>query len=222
MALFNLRLGYWVPNPAIHRYWRARLNHFQSLWYELLPFGYRRSQRYLQLSDGGHFENTGIYELLRRGTELIIACDVGADPDFEFNDLNIAFQRAEQDFGVRVNFDDDNQWDRLISRIGDPEYFRSFPNGVAPAAQGHIVADIKYADGRRGTLVILKSTFVDDLSIGIQRYKQDNPTFPDQSTADQFFAEDQFEAYRELGYVLAKRMMDDVKDEGWVSRVIGG
>ena len=47
------------------------------------------------------------------------------------------------------------------------------------------------------------------LGIRLKGYKGANPDFPDQSTADQFFDEEQFEAYRELGYEIAKRMIKD-------------
>ena len=48
----------------------------------------------------------------------------------------------------------------------------------------------------------------------VSDYKTGNPDFPHQSTADQFFDETQFEAYRALGYHIANRLLRDEKDIG--------
>ena len=48
--------------------------------------------------------------------------------------------------------------------------------------------------------MLLKSTLSPDLPEDVLGYARKDPNFPDETTADQFFVEDQFEAYRELGY----------------------
>ena len=75
--------------------------------------------------------------------------------------------------------------------------------------QGHIVGDIIYSDGSTGKLIFIKTTMIPDMSLKLMGYKGANPSFPDQSTADQFFDEEQFEAYRELGYTIASNMLTD-------------
>jgi|GEM_PF-2419061 len=54
-------------------------------------------------------------------------------------------------------------------------------------------------------------------------YKKAHISFPDQSTADQFFDEKQFEAYRELGYLIAEQMTDacTINASGKVERTEG-
>ena len=76
---------------------------------------------------------------------------------------------------------------------------------------GHAVAKIHYpGEQNPGTLIYLKTTLIDGLSLKVLGYKGKHPDFPDQTTADQFFDEEQFEAYRELGYVIGSEMIDGV------------
>lgn len=208
MALVNLRLGYWVTNPR-HRK-DAHPNHFDALWYEVSGGGYEESRRLLQLSDGGHFENLALYELVRRRARAILVCDGGADPGFAFGDLQIAVRRLESDFGVRLEFDDDQHLERMI-----PSEPAGYPPGSRVAERGHVFGRIVYPDGPPGLLIYLKTTLLSDLSLKTKGYRVANPTFPDQSTADQFFDEDQFEAYRELGYRIASQMLDQLDAADW-------
>lgn len=206
MALLNLRLGYWIPHPAPKIHPKTCPNHIHSAWYELTPNGYREDRKFLQLSDGGHFENLAVYELIRRKVQLIVVCDGGADKDFTFSDLQTTLRRAKSDFGARITFDDNNQPTKLI-----PKKEAGYPPGVKLAEQGHIIGDIDYGNGGKGTLIFLKTTMIPDLSMEQLGYKGANPDFPDQSTIDQFFDEEQFEAYRELGYCIASGMIRDIK-----------
>ena len=207
MALMNLRLGYWAINPRRHDTWRKRANHFSPGGYEiqrLFDFGgFTEARSFVQLSDGGHFENLGLYELIRRRMRLIVVCDGGADPDAMFGDLRNAIRRVEADFRARITFTGDNAPAVLV-----PRHESGFPKGARHADRGHIVGDIVYGDGSRGTLILLKTTMIAGLSVPVQAYKGVNPDFPDQTTADQFFDEEQLEAYRELGYRIAERMIE--------------
>jgi hypothetical protein len=207
MALMNFRLGYWAshPNPILHP--TSRPNHFYPGLFEvdgMFGHGFREDRRFLQLSDGGHFENLALYELIRRRVKLIVLCDGAADPEFSFSDLQVAMRRVEADFGARIVFDDGNKPDVLV-----PRHDAGFPKGVKLADRGYIAGTITYADKSEGSLVYLKTTMVKCLSIEVRGYKGANPDFPDQSTADQFFDEEQFEAYRELGYTIAGQLLDD-------------
>lgn len=208
MALLNLRLGYWGPHPDPKKRARRRPNHFDSGWYEVLPNGYRENNAFLQLSDGGHFENLALYELIRRRLKLIIVCDGGADLDFNFEDLQTAIRRVRADFGALVDFDKDNHPKLLIPQ---DDLIAGYPRRVKLAKKGHIVGTVTYADGSKGTLVYLKTTLIDGMSLELLGYKSAHPDFPDETTADQFFDEDQFEAYRELGYRIASAMIDQAK-----------
>ena len=211
MALLNVRLGYWVPHPCKPKPRRVA-NHFRAACYELSRRGYSEDQKLLQISDGGHFENLGVYELVRRRVKLIICCDGTADPNFSFGDLQVLVRRIGVDFGAKLEFDSRNQLERIIPRDRGHQY----PTGVHFADQGYIKGKIIYpetnGDGTQveSTLILLKSTMIQHLGLLLKGYKGANPDFPDQSTADQFFDEEQFEAYRELGYEIAKKMIDGV------------
>ena len=105
MALLNLRLGYWVGHPDPARQKSKRRTHFSTAWRELSG-KLSEDRPMLELSDGGHFENLGIYELIRRRARLIVACDGTADPDFGFSDFITVLARIEADFGARIRFDE--------------------------------------------------------------------------------------------------------------------
>ena len=213
MSLLNVRLGYWVPNPGKPKAQRIS-NHFHGAYHEVSPRGYAEHQKLLQISDGGHFENLGVYELVRRRVKLIICCDGGADPEFEFKDLQVLVRRIGTDFGARIEFDCHNRLERLIPRDPDPQKVidrdpetDAYPVGIKFAERGYIKGTIIYTDGTESTLILLKTTMIQGLGLLLKGYKGANPDFPDQSTADQFFDEEQFEAYRKLGYQIAENMI---------------
>ncbi|HSH74434.1 MAG TPA: hypothetical protein VLA09_01925, partial [Longimicrobiales bacterium] len=225
MALLNLRLGSWVRNCDRKRTFPP--NHF---WpggaYELLG-GFRETSKWLMLSDGGHFENLALYEMIRRRLKLIVLLDSGADPDFNFADLQNAMRRIDADFGARLDFTSPEGGDEGSREVGDTEkgplrplsYEREreeghFPKYPGRAVRGWAHAKIKYqgwdeknADNSpfEGDLIYVKTTLVDGLSITTEGYRDANPDFPDQTTADQFFDSEQFEAYRDLGYRIGKQ-----------------
>ena len=218
MSLLNLRLGYWAHHPNNAPMGVNDLpNHFTPGAYSFLNAialsGFTEHRAYLQLSDGGHFENMGVYELVRRRLKLILVCDGGADPDFSFSDFQTTIRRIEDDFGARVNVDDNASPDQVLPT--EPEV-PAYPPGAKFAKQGYMTATISYADGTEGKLIYLKTTLIKDkkkineLSFKVKGYKAEHKSFPDESTADQFFDEVQFEAYRELGFRIASQMIHDL------------
>lgn len=220
MALMNIRLGYWIPNPKTHNkdsmglaHPKRHVNHFASFLYEvgLMPLDEEAGS--MQLSDGGHFENLGIYELVRREVRLIVASDCGADPDFAFEDLQNCIRRCAQDFGADFDFDvpGGGCLSDLIAINANGQPAVTFPRNLAQPAkrEGYIVGRVTYASGAMATLVYIKSTMIEGLSIATKGYRGAHSQFPDQTTADQFFDDKQFEAYRELGYRTGEAMLDD-------------
>jgi Patatin-like phospholipase len=213
MSLLNLRLGYWAVNPSVAGGIGGSLatpNHFvpgmysfgNALGFESLGFSEHR--RFLQLSDGGHFENTGLYELIRRRVKLAIVCDGGADPEFSFSDLQTMVQRVDVDFGAVLNILDSESPDQMLPKTPEnPEY----PEGAGFAKQGFMLIKVSYADSQVGWIIYMKTTLIEDVSFKVKGYKAQHSDFPDQSTADQFFDEVQFQAYRELGYAIAEEML---------------
>jgi hypothetical protein len=222
LALFNIRLGYWVRNPHANTVTRALT---KVLWPNLLYPGLRQGllgtglhvgAGYIELSDGGHYDNTGIYELVRRGVDTIILSLASADPGYGFDDLADVVERVRVDFGVYVKFP---------SMLADavpcaPGEGHAAPCGIATglafAKSSHVVGTISYPDGKRGHLVVLKSSLTDRLPVDVIRYAANHAAFPNESTADQFFDERQFEAYREAGYAAADGMLALHADADWM------
>ncbi len=228
MAAMNIRLGYWIPNPGhmtkkpffAYQVMRS-VNHFAAFLYEVGILKLDEDARRMQLSDGGHFENLGIYELVRRRVDLIVVSDCGADAEFAFEDLQTSVRRCAQDFGAKITFNcgRGELSDLIPSR--DPLREVRFPQGVQVAeAPGFVVGCIQYPADETGklpasvgTLVYIKSTLVDGLSVETLGYKGSHPEFPDESTVDQFFDDKQFEAYRELGYRIGMAASEEVARE---------
>ena len=149
----------------------------------------------MYLSDGGHFDNLGIYELVRRRCRLIIACDAGADHTYSFTDLALVVEKCRVDFGAKIDID-------LSELIPTAPLF---PGDTAKRASDKkfSVGLIQYANGQTGNLIYIKPCLDMKLPKDILAYAKAAATFPHQSTADQFFDEAQFESYRELGYLCA-------------------
>ncbi len=221
MALLNLRLGYWAPNPCYANGPR-RMHHLWSAWYELMPkSGYREDSTFVQLSDGGHFDNLGLYELFRRRVRFILVLDGGADKDFQFSDLQNALHRAEQDFMVHLKFDGHHPLGDLIPQEQEAE---KFPDGLKLAKTGYISGRFNYGPEDnlpQGWFFYIKTTLIGDMSMRIRGYKGAHPDFPDETTADQFFDEDQFDAYRLLGSEIARELTRDRNFTQWLKTYHG-
>lgn len=208
MTIFNLRLGSWISNPKDGAPYR-RMNYIMPGLCSLLCVGHAENSRYLELTDGGHFENLGLYELVRRRVGTIIVADAGVDKDFKFGDLANAIEKVRTDFGVSIRFEPE---DDVLNNL----FPGSASNGKLTdlyklATQGYVKGKIKYPQKNnspafKGRIFLLKTTMTKNLPADLYSYKAQNNDFPDQPTSDQFFDEKQFEAYRELGYRLADSM----------------
>jgi hypothetical protein len=183
LTMFNVRLGWWFPNPS-----KARANELRLGW--SLPYLIRElagladeTQNDLNISDGGHFENLGIYELVRRNCTVIIAGDAECDEQMAFGGLANVIRLCETDFGAIIDID------------ASPLSLQADGLSRTHAAVG----TIKYSNGSIGHLIYLKSSITGDEDPTITQYRAAHPTFPHESTAEQFFSEDQFESYRRLG-----------------------
>jgi hypothetical protein len=190
MTMFNARLGWWLGNPRHHKGWRESSPKIGLIYLikELTGSTNDRS-RYVNLSDGGHFDNLGVYELVRRRCRYIIACDSEADRDLTFEGLGNVIRKVRTDFGVDI--------DVALDQI------RRLP--TAPNSRAHcVVGDIVYPDGRTGKLIYLKASLTGDEAGDVLEYSSRHATFPHEPTADQWFDESQFESYRTLGRHVAR------------------
>ncbi|MEA2240438.1 MAG: hypothetical protein QOC81_5162 [Thermoanaerobaculia bacterium] len=187
MAMLNLRLGYWFHFDPKDRERRI----FPGLGLLNEMFSQTRSDdksQAVHLSDGGHFEDLALYELLRRRCKYIIASDCGADPEVVFDDVGNALRRAREDFGVEVEID--------LSVLK--------PNEKNASRQHVAVGDIIYPNADRGILLLFKPTLVGDEPGDVLQYRARNQSFPHESTGDQFYDEKQWESYRRLGLHAAR------------------
>ena len=111
----------------------------------------------------------------------------------------------KDDFGAVISFgENDSDLNVLVPNLPD-EYF---PEEIKYATRGFTFGRIDYPVGDPGTLVLLKTTLPPNVDITVRGYKRKHESFPDQSTADQFFSERQFEAYRTLGYQVASDLLE--------------
>jgi len=194
MTLLNVRLGIWVLNPR-HEPRRLRWPAwYQLMLREMLGVGLDERDARIHLADGGHFENLGVYELLRRRCRYIIVSDAGADPGCSLADLGQAVQRARADLGAEVDI------------CADPLFGG---DADTPRRQAHLLGSVTYADGSRGEILYLKALLTQNLGADIYGYWRTNPEFPNQPTSNQFYGELQFDSYRELGRQLLAGIVGD-------------
>src|SRR6185503_1599889 len=105
LALLNVRVGFWLRNPKFVRVarWKRVIREFFSLYflYELIA-NLRETSWNVYVTDGGHLENLGVYELLRRRCRVIVAIDAEADPEMRFASFVTLQRYARIDLGVRI------------------------------------------------------------------------------------------------------------------------
>ena len=186
MTMFDVRLGWWLGNPRRDATSKLASPRFglAALLSELLGMTDDET-RFVNLSDGGHFDNMGLYELVRRRCGFILLCDAEQDGDYKFEGLGSAIRKCRVDFGALIEIDTTH-----IKPQGDP--------GLS---ESHCaVGKIHYLDGSEGTLVYIKASLTGDEPEDVVQYHAAKPHFPHETTADQWFGESQFESYRALGY----------------------
>jgi hypothetical protein len=202
LTLANVRLGAWLGNPRGTE--GDRTAHLSGPRFAALPllkeaFGQTTDDAaYVNISDGGHFENLAVYEVLRRRCKLIVVSDAGCDPKYDFGDLGNLVRKAWIDLGVKVEF-------RALSQKP-----RQTPPATGPYCA---VADITYPErgAPRGVLLYIKPGFHGGEPASVIAYAHAQPEFPHESTADQWFSESQLEAYRALGKHIVDRIFKERK-----------
>ena len=189
LTLLNVRLNRWMPNPKPDFTYMRKITLWPYYFIKELLGKTKESDNLLNLSDGGHHENLGVYPLLKRRCRVIIASDATADPGFAMNDLANVIRKARIDLGVNIRID---LKDHLRP---DPETMRT----KNYYAIGDIFYPSKDPNGTKGKLLYIKSTITGEEPEDLLAYRREHPSFPDQTTGDQFFDEAQFESYRKLG-----------------------
>ena len=210
MTFFNVRLGWWLPNPvreggarhALKSTKGADFLHKTGPTIALEPLILEalgktdETYRWIELTDGGHFENLGIYEMVLRRCRSIVVVDAGADPDCQFEDLGNALRKIEIDLGIPIRFE------QGIEMKKGAESGNRYC-AVAKIDYGCVDDNSKLAPAERedlpGKLIYIKAALTGNEPPDVKQYAATHPTFPHETTANQFFNESQFESYRHLG-----------------------
>ncbi len=213
MTLFDVRLGWWIGNPR-GKGWEngsPRVG-FACLLEELLG-STNDDSKYVYLSDGGHFENLAIYELVRRRCKLIIASDASCDSAYGFGDLHNAIERCRTDFGVEIVLDD-------LQEIA-PKTCTDDPGTVRSDAH-FAVGKIRYnpdSPEEDGTIIYLKPALVAGDPDDVLAFAKKDKAFPHDTTANQWFDENHFESYRALGEATGSAASEVIGAE--IRRILG-
>jgi hypothetical protein len=206
LTLANARLGLWFGNPKSDAVWRSSDPPLGlgPVMRELLGLTTDRNP-YVYLSDGGHYDNLGLWEMVARRCRFIVISDAGCDPDYTYDDLAESVRRIRLDLGIPIQFP---------------------PLTATRAGQGHgnphgALGVIRYSvadgpDALDGTILYLKATLSGDEPVDVWNFAAVNPAFPHDPTSDQFFDESRFESYRTLGFHTVLSVAKDFRGAGGV------
>lgn len=235
LYFLGIRLGFWIASPI----GTPGLRWLSQLGWDWFPkplmltceatatfMGQERPWWYV--SDGGHFDNTGVYPLIKRELDFILLSDASSDRHFQFNDLENLVRKARIDFGAEIDFYTREEAARLFTLCGSdltvlsPEDLRD-----NTSSRGVLLARIRYRErpdpsrpGQtfrpEGTLVVIKPNLHNALDVDVLSYAERNPTFPHEATSDQFFDEAQWESYHRLGEDIGQALT-----ETWLAQLPG-
>ena len=245
MTVFNVRLGWWLRNtrrrsicaadsaklPSAPRFGPLRL-------FDELAGRANDTASFIYLTDGGHFDNMGLYELIRRRCRTIVVCDGESDRHLTFEGIGMAIRKARLDFGVEVVLDGLDPTHPKSEQTPPPvtppapttfnisaEVSQTNPAGITgeitgsqpppanhpnglnsfkdyPANSTHAVfGTVVYPEdpSNPGHILYIKASLTGDEPADLLNFRRQHPSFPDDTTLNQFFTESQFESYRRLG-----------------------
>jgi hypothetical protein len=227
MTMFNVRLGWWLRNPRRSKFAgqhvpvdacydpNERPSPKLPAWQlakEMLGMVDDTSS-FVYLTDGGHFENMGLYELIRRRCRFIVVCDAEEDGNCCFDGIGNAIGRCRVDFGVEIKLDLAQLRPQMNAELG-----------YAVSKQHFVFGDISYPEltskdtSKKGTILYIKSSLTGPMPQypgrtslpsepgDIVNHKLRHRSFPNDSTANQWFDEETFESYRRLGIHIAEEI----------------
>lgn len=192
LTVFGVRLGWWAGNPRT-RFWSVQTPP-DSLSYlkDELTANTTTDKDYVLLTDGGHFENMGLYELIRRRCRYIIVVDAEQDEKFKLEGIGGAVRKCRNDFGVVI----DLQLDPLRP-LGNPKR----------SQMHHTIGTVRYPGvDQCGMIIYIKASLTGDESVDLVEFSQSHPEFPHTPTVNQMFDESHFESYRQLGHHIGSNV----------------
>jgi hypothetical protein len=232
LYFLGVRLGHWMRSPRSvaltgwRRFlWRHAIKPVM-LWSEGTATFFGAARPWWYLSDGGHFENTAVFALLKRRVDFIIAADCGADGDYDFGDLENLVRKARIDLGAEIEFYTREEAARLFTLAAtDLTVLSPEDMDDTHSARGVLLARIRYRvlpgeAARTGTLLVIKPNLHDALDVDLLAYAQRHAGFPHESTADQSFDEAQWESYHRLGEDFGRALHEPWLRQlpGWADR----
>ncbi|MGI9105486.1 MAG: hypothetical protein ACR2G4_04470 [Pyrinomonadaceae bacterium] len=199
LTIFNVRLGWWLgnPGPAGDKTFPRSSPRLSVLPIIQEAFGLTDdTNKYVYLSDGGHFENLALYEMVLRRCHIIVVSDGAQDENYEFGDLGNAVRKIRIDLGVPIKFDSVP----IYKTVPENKQGRHW-------AFGRICySEVDGDDVEDGVLIYIKPAVYGREPRDVLQYKKSNKEFPHQSTGDQFFDEPQLESYRMLGSYIMEQI----------------
>lgn len=210
--LSGFRLGYWQQRlqkspPARPTVRWGRTAKYRALLREMFAFFPGTSSEFWYVSDGGHFDNTGVYALIKRRVSMIVLADCGADPDYTFDDVENMVRKARIDFQTSIDFLE--ACDLKDAECPQAHLFGT-PASILPGGGDAylVAARITYPPPpgshtpSYGVLLIVKPRVTSTVTLDVANYADRNDVFPQQSTVNQFYSEEEWEAYCTLGLTL--------------------
>jgi hypothetical protein len=237
LFMLGARLGFWFqPFKASGSSGSTAARGLRRVksWFATTKFGLLASEAlasfagtdrpWWYLSDGGHFDNTGVHALLQRKLDFIILADCGADAKFEYADIENLVRKARIDFDADIEFYSDDTLASHLPLLKGEQIGVLSPERLSHnyTERGVLLARICYcrsqpACRKVGTLLVIKPNLHVALDGDVLAYARRNPTFPHQSTGDQFFDEAQWESHHRLGEDFGRAMTGEWLDcvPGW-------
>ncbi len=217
LAIANLRLGVWLPRPSYVK--QLQESDGSHLWVRMRRLTYLVKEmfglhapedRFVYVTDGGHLENLGLVELVRRRCTNIWCFDAGGDPPGFPTSLSQAIELAEEELGVEIRFGPGQLEATCIGTVPAPEHGDD-TDAIRKrcAAKDVAVGTIDYGDGGElGCIIYARSAMVPGGDPFVRSHAACSPRFPYDSTGDQFFDQDQFDGYLRLGRQVAKHAIE--------------
>ncbi len=190
LTVFGVRLGWWAGNPRLRKQWTrpSPVLGLKPLVSELIADTTTDSD-FVLLSDGGHFENMGLYELVRRQCRYLIVVDAEEDEKFKLEGIGGAIRKCRVDFGAAIDLDLE-----ALKPLGDP----------AMSKLHYSIGTVRYRGEKEcAKLIYIKSSVTGDEPVDVVEFRKRHVEFPHTSTTNQFFDESHFESYRALGQHVA-------------------